>query len=293
MTERLDPRVLFTLIAHHIPEDLHQNVLIVGSLAAAYHHREQLQTRAVNTKDADVVVQPAGALRQCHAMALRLLQEGWRRHPECSARKSPEPAGDLRAIRLLPPKLDTYYLELLGLPEMGQQERLRWVPVQLDDGWYGVPCFRYFAVTGQDPIHSDEGLFHATPAMMALANLLAHREVGTDKMGEPIGDRTLLRSAKDLGRVLALAWLAGGAGVERWMEQWRAALRRCYPDDHEELASHIGDGLRALLSDEDALDQARHANEVGLLRGKGVGVEELRAVGERVLVFAVDPLAGT
>lgn len=287
---QLDPRVLFTLIASHLPKDLHENVLIVGSLAAAYHHREQLQTQAVNTKDADMVVRPAGALIECREMALRLLEEGWRRHPaKCFPRTRPDDA-DLRTIRLLPPESDAYYLELLGLPELGQTERQKWVPIELDDGWYGLPCFRYFAVTGQDPVPSDEGIHYSAPAMMALANLLAHREIGPELMSEPIFGRTLLRAAKDLGRVLALAWLAGAAGVDQWAELWRLALQKCYPTDHDELARHVGDGLRDILTDYDILEQARHANEVGLLRGKRVTVEQIRAVGERLLVFVVEPL---
>ena len=289
----LDPKVLFELIAAHVPSELHDNVLIVGSLAAAYHHRDKLQTHAVNTKDADVVVQPAGALQECRAMAIRLLEEGWRRYPgKCFPQATPDAAADLRAIRLLPPESDAYYIELLGLPERGQLERQKWVPVALDDGWYGLPCFRYFAVTGCSPERSDEGLCYAAPAMMALANLLAHRELGTDTMSEPIGNRTLLRSAKDLGRVLALAWLTGAEGIEQWLAPWRTALSDCFPNEHEELSTHVGDGLRALLENADALDQARHANEVGLLRGKRVGVNGLRAVAQRVLAFAVDPLAG-
>ena len=118
-----------------------------------------------------------------------------------------------------------------------------------------------------------------------------HFQHGDD--GRCCSDRTLLRSAKDLGRVLALAWLAGGEGVEQWLDPWRVALKQCFSEEHAELANCVGDGLRALLEDADALDQARFANEVGLLRGKRVGVEELRAVGQRVLAFAVDPLAET
>ncbi|MFH1132400.1 MAG: hypothetical protein V1754_13775, partial [Pseudomonadota bacterium] len=277
-----------------LPKDLHKNVLVVGSLAAAYHYRKQLQTQAVNTKDADVVVKPAGALDECRKMAMRLLEENWRRHPQkCFPQQNPDPIDNLRAIRLFPPKSYAYYLELLGLPETNQSEMKKWVPVWLDDGWYGLPCFRYFAVTDHEPKCSDEGLHYAAPGMMVLANLLAHPKIGQDTMSEPIGGRTLLRAAKDLGRVLALAWLAGGEGVEQWVEPWNSALKKHYPNDHEKLAKHLGDGLRALLNDEEALDQARHANEVGLLRGKGVNVAMLRAVGEQVLSFAVEPLLGS
>lgn len=293
MTDMLVPKMIFEMITDHVPKDLHDNMLIVGSLAAAYHYREQLQTRAVNTKDADVVVQPAGALRECKSIAERLLEENWRRYPgKCFPMDEPEPADELRAIRLLPPESDAYYIELLGLPEPGQDERRKWIPIELDDGWYGLPCFRYFAVLGIEPLRSDEGLLYGSPAMMALANLLAHPTVGHETMSEPIGGRVLLRSAKDLGRVLALAWLAGADGIEEWVDPWRAALHGAFADESGELLARLGDGLRELLEDENALDQACHANEVGLLRGRGLGVEEHRAVGEQVIAFVLDPLAG-
>ncbi len=291
MSDLLDPKLMFEMIAAQVPEDLHGNVLIVGSLAAAYHHREQLKTHAVNTKDADVVVQPAGALPQCQRIAERLLEEGWERYPgKCFPVPAPEPADDLRAIRLYPPKTDAYYIELLGLPEPGQQERRKWVPVKLVDGWYGLPCFRYFAVLGVGTLRSEQGLQYASPSMMALANLLAHPTVGHETMSEPIGGRILLRSAKDLGRVLALAWLAGAEGVEEWLDPWRDALAASYPGEEGKLAARLSDGLRELLDDESALDQARHANEIGLLRGRALGVDEHRAVGEQLISFVLEPL---
>lgn len=290
MSDLLDPKVMFKMIAAQVPKDLHGNVLIVGSLAAAYHYREALETHAVNTKDADVVVQPAGALAECKMIAERLLEEGWYRYPDkCFPMSEPEPADELRAIRLYPPGTEAYYIELLGLPEPGQGERRKWVPLELDDGWYGLPCFRYFAVLGEGSLRSTEGIQYASPAMMALANLLAHPSLGSETMSEPIGGRTLLRSAKDLGRVLALAWLTGAEGIEEWLDPWRDALASRFPDEQEELAAHVGDGLRELLDDENALDQARHANEVGLLRGRGLGVDEHRAVGEQIIAFVLEP----
>ena len=38
-------------------------------MAAAYHHRDRLIGGVVNTKDADVVIQPAGAVAECEAIA--------------------------------------------------------------------------------------------------------------------------------------------------------------------------------------------------------------------------------
>ncbi len=125
---------------------------------------------------------------------------------------------------------------------------------------------------------------------MALANLLSHPEVGTKIMSELIGDKEILRSAKDLGRVLSLARLHEG-DIEVWLPIWEAALAKHFPSDHRDLAGHAGDGLRELLDDEDALEQAHHTTTVGLLRGLNVTKGQLRVLGEQVLQFVIDPLA--
>ncbi len=51
---KLDPKVLFQLVAKHLPDDLHDNVLVVGSLAAAYFYRERIELGSINTKDLDI-----------------------------------------------------------------------------------------------------------------------------------------------------------------------------------------------------------------------------------------------
>ncbi len=74
MSESQAPDILFALIASHVPPDLQENILVVGSIAAAYHHRSALISGAVRTKDADVIIQPAGAIEECRQIALRLLR---------------------------------------------------------------------------------------------------------------------------------------------------------------------------------------------------------------------------
>lgn len=288
----LDPKQLFELVAKHVPEELHEHILIVGSLAVAYHYRADLEAQAVNTKDADVVVQPAGAIDEAQSIAQCLLDNGWRRHPsKCFPKENPNPADELRAVRLLPPDADSYYIELLGLPLDTQAERLRWEPVELSDGWYGLPCFRYMALAAFKSEHPHLGIRYAAPRFSALANLLSHMELGDETMSEPIGDRRLRRCAKDLGRVLAIAWLAGADEIQTWPSAWAEALHAKFPDEAQELAASAGDGLRALLEDEDLLEEAKHANNVSLLRGKSVGAEQLRATGEQLISFTLDPLA--
>jgi hypothetical protein len=68
--------------------------------------------------------------------------------------------------------------------------------------------------------------------MMAAANLLSHKELGTARMTGAIEGRSLLRSAKDLGRVLSLAWLAGpDQTCTLSVALWRVISRRCWASD--------------------------------------------------------------
>src|SRR5206468_20483 len=131
MADRQKPLHILDLIAAHVPADLRPNVLVVGSIAAAYHFRDQLQEGEVRTKDVDIVIQPAGAIKQCHAIAMRLLAEGWRRHIHPKFPPRPAPDGELPAIRLSPPNVDAFFIELLAFPELDQKETKSWVPIQL------------------------------------------------------------------------------------------------------------------------------------------------------------------
>lgn len=124
--------------------------------------------------------------------------------------------------------------------------------------------------------------------MMALANLLSHPVLGDITMSQPIGGREILRSAKDLGRVLALAYLAGREETETWLEPWREAIQECFPETWQGLVGNAGQGLRELLANAAVIEEARHTCEVGLLQGRGVGVDALKATGERLLVDLIE-----
>lgn len=291
MSERLDPRVLFDMIAHDLPDELRPNILVVGSLAAAYHFREKIHRDGIATKDADCVIHPAGAQEECRQIATRLLKDGWRRTSECRPRAQAEPIDALRLIRLNPPRTEAYFVEILAFPEVEQRERVLWIPCQLSDGWYCLPSFRFLGVTERGWRQAENGLHYAAPEMLSLANLLAHPNVGTAVMSGWIGGRPLLRSAKDLGRVLALAWLTGRDGTEAWLQDWEDALRARFAEEAQVLALTAGDGLRELLADRGALDHARHAVDIGLLAGNDVTLEGLRATGLRLVADVLDPLA--
>jgi len=99
---KLNPNVIFDMIAHHVPPELRGNVVIIGSLAAAYHYRHALKSDGVNTKDADVVVQPAGALFKCAEIANKLLSLGWRRTERCRPSAAPWQLADVPVSTLRP-----------------------------------------------------------------------------------------------------------------------------------------------------------------------------------------------
>ena len=225
-------------------------------------------------------------------MAARLLKLHWRRKNDCYPQKEAA-SKDLRAIRLHPPRSRGYFLELLGLPTAGQRKDQVWNPMRLPDGWYGVPTFRFMRVVVKGRLPSREGLEYAPPSMMALANLLAHTKVGTKRMNEPILNRSILRSAKDLGRVLALAWLEGRDGTTGWGPLWRRALRGAFPKEWPVLTRHLGSGLQELMGRPEVLEEARYTTNIGLLSGRGVTADHLRAVAARLWVDVIEPVRST
>ena len=52
---RLNPNELFERLANDIPSSLHGNLIVAGSLAAAYEFKAQLEGQAISTKDIDVI----------------------------------------------------------------------------------------------------------------------------------------------------------------------------------------------------------------------------------------------
>lgn len=288
---RLDPADLFARLARDLPVDLHRHFFVVGSLAAAYAFRGKMKRRAVKTKDADLVVHPAGDVASSAELATRLLDLGWKQHPEWPPAASKEQP-DLPAIRLFPPESKGYFVELLNLPELGQTATKLWIPVQVKGGWHGLPTFRFHGLTARDRVRSESGIEHAAPAMMALANLLSHPFVRPERMSGPIGDRKrkILRSAKDIGRVLAMAHLSSGDEVEAWLQPWRAGLEACFPAEWRALAATAGSGLRELLAKEEALEEAHYTCVDSLLDGTGVSIENLMITGKQLLARVIEPL---
>ncbi len=291
MIAGIDPESVFRRIHQDLPVGLHTHVTIIGSLAAAYHFRARLGFRPVKTKDADLMVQPAGALERCRDIAVRLLDGGWTPIADCIPGSVDTPTEDLPVVRLHPPGSQLYFLELTGLAPATQQDGVAWERFEARGGWYALPSFRYLRLVGSRLERATVGLNYASPSMMALANALSHPTLDGQLMSKPVEGRKIKRAAKDLGRVLAIAYLAGREETEEWLPRWQDGLWTHFSDDAAPLGRRAGAGIRALLESRAELADAHWTTTNGLLGGLGVTEENLRAVGERLLVDLFGPLA--
>lgn len=289
----LPPDSIMRQIADAMPAAVRGDIIIVGSLAAGYHFFGNDPEAAVMTKDVDCLLSPnARAVQNGKAVAERLLGEGWQVRKFGAFEKPGDaktPIAELPFIRLSPPSNSEWFLELNASPPPDQTENKRLDRVATTLGDFGIFSFRFLALAEEDPLPTPYGIHVARPEMMALANLLHHPRISH----ELIGVTTDKRSNKDLGRALALAYLATARdenALRGWPDRWLAAMRKRFPNDWIALASQAGNGLRALLASPPDLEQAARLCNDGLLARRPLAATALAPTGRRLLADAVAPL---
>ncbi len=287
----IDPEVIWKRLVADIPNPVHKNIHLTGSLAAGYHFRDALATRGVYTKDANVVVQPSGDASTIAQIAAVLRSLGWKwRLEDVAPGDASKPLNALPSACLYPPgRGPSYWLDFQMLPKTEQAEPVDWFRVVVGSEHFAVPAFRFASLTAQGLKGARPVLRYADPAMTALANLLSHPEVGFGKMTTTIEGMEYPRSAKDLGLVLAIAYLDTSEEIAGWVDSWTEALRTCFPRSWRGLGARTGDGLRALLQDNRGWKGAHRAAANGLLSGKGVTREALFALAQQFLSDLVEP----
>lgn len=297
---QVSPSKVLAEVAAAVPGACRENIVVIGSLAAGYHFFGDDPTKAVRTKDVDCVLAPfQAAVGAGQTITRQLLDAGWQRRMTGDHQKpgnANTPVHELPAVRLFPPGVnpdseDAWFIELLTVPESTEDHGRKWTRLPLDEGHFGLPTFRFISITAFDALPAgDLGIRYARPEMMALANLLEHPEIKADPMSGLFAGRSIKRSNKDLGRVLAIATLADLDDYRPWAGSWHKALKACFPDEWQSLALRAGDGLRALLDSSSDFEKAHHTCLNGLLASQPPTLDALRAAGDRVLGDAVESL---
>ncbi len=296
----LTPDAVMAQIAAALPAECRPNVIIIGSLAAGHHFFAGDGQRSIRTKDVDCMFSPyATAVAAAGQVTERLLEAAWQPRREGGwGEPGTEltPVDDLPMIRLKPPAPGgaDWFLELLGAPDENCEQAKTLQRVQTSIGHFAICSFNYLALAECKPIDTRHGVRIARPEMMALANMLHHPRIGP----ELIKGTTTKRSNKDLGRVLALAWLtaerdrrSGTEELDAWAERMADALRARFPGRARQLAQSAGSGLRELMASEGDRDEALSICNKGLLASMEVSREAFAATGRRVLQQVVEPLA--
>lgn len=294
------PSVVLKQVARALPDDFRENVIIIGSLAAAYHFFANDPKLQVRTKDVDCLLAPRiKAIPAGQAVADRLFAEHWELRTEgdwTTPGNATTPLNQLPVVRLHPPGMTEWFIELLTVPESEHDLGRKDVRLITSRGHFSLCSFGFLSVAEHQPISTPLGIAIARPEMMALANLLHHPQIGSQTMSGLIGGRKIKRSNKDLGRVLALAWLSEAHeadSVLAWPMSWADALRSRFPSQWRVLARRAGAGLRTLLEAEHELDleEALHTCTFGLLASRPTSLPVLRATGLRLIQDAIEPLA--
>jgi hypothetical protein len=297
----LTPDAVMAQISAALPEDCRPNVIIIGSLAAGHYFFAGDDQRSIRTKDVDCMFSPhAKAVATAGQVTERLLASAWQPRKEGGwgePGNEGTPDDKLPMIRLKPPGAGggaDWFLELLGAPDGHSEQAKAFHRVQTSIGHFAICSFNYLALAEWQPIQTKHGVRIARPEMMALANMLHHPNIGP----ELIADTTTKRSNKDLGRVLALAWLTverdrrnGTEELESWAGRMADALRDRFPGRAQQLAQRAGSGLHDLMTSEGDRDEALSICNKGLLASMEVSRDAFAATGRRVIQQVVEPLA--
>lgn len=283
------PSVALARLSQALPPAAREHVTIIESVAAGYHFESNRSPTTVRTKDIDCVLAPhIKAVGAGTEIATALLAHRWTPSTDRPPGDAATPVDELPVLRLYPPTGEDWFVELLGVPREPGVPGKRWSRISLEPGDFGLPSFPYLNIATHRPIMTPWGISCGRVEMMALAHLLEHPELGPQLIGKAMDGRMIKRCNKDLGRVLALAFLTPEREMESWPEEWFEALQSVLGPLWHEAAHRVPRGMGALLDSREDLEESWFANNAGLLAGRGVALEALGIAGERLMMDVVE-----
>lgn len=299
MEAPLSPAEVLAQVAGALPADARPNVIVIGSLAAGSHFFSADGARAIRTKDVDCLFSPhSKAVAVAADVTEQLFNAHWQLRQGAdwaTPGKKEDSVDQLPMVRLQPPGGASWFLELLSAPPrydpQAAAKKLR--RIETHAGHFAICSFDFLALVEWQPLETPHGVRLARPEMMALANLLHHPAIA-DTL---IQGTDFKRSNKDLGRVLALAYLTTESDRRRntdelaeWPQRMWAALQEKFGEHAPTLAMRAGAGLRSLLASPVDFDQALRIANLGLLASKDVTREAFQATGARFVAEVIEEL---
>jgi hypothetical protein len=302
MSDSLNAHAVLHKLAQALPQKHHGSIIIVGSLSAAAQLISSADTE-LRTKDIDGMLAPsATAVIAAREIATTLLNEGWEPRADTDRfvlpADSTTPQEKLPVVRLRPPGQgkDEWFLELLGAPPAlapDAEGKTRYSDrVETPTSHFEIPSFAYLGVTQFQPVRHESGLQLASVASMALSNLLHHPVIEDKRMSAPMAGRQIKRANKDLGRVVAMAYLSDlidESAIENWPTIWRQAMLELgAPVGTRAKLDHINSGMMALLESREDQDEALHSINNGLLSSRPIDMRQFNIAIRRYLQFTTD-----
>jgi hypothetical protein len=255
MLKELSHQTILALIGNAIPQELQSNMIIIGSLAAAYSFFDDQSGEGVRTKDVDCMLSPgAKAVPVAKDVTQKLLDNAWTYRPSINFPKpgtKESSTKDLPLVRLNPPGATEWFIELLCPPSANNQGKAErnFERVETDKGHFALVSFGFFNLLEHEPING--------PLSLALAYLTQEKD-------------------KD--------------ELESWPASWAHVLTEKYPDRADTLMKGVGGGLRELLRSTEDMEQAVESCQTGLLAKRRITVPILQATGKRFLTTVIEPL---
>lgn len=274
MPKLINPSKVLQRVADTLPASVKMNTVIVGSLAAAYGLFKGTSQIGLRTKDVDCALSPhITAAANARTIVSALLAAGWtfKNDANLLPGKPTDLLKDLPAARFSPPNESDWFLEFIAEP--GQGPKADWQKFSLENGnTFALPHFDFTSIGIFAAEPTEFGIKCAKPSMMALANLLEHREYKNNLIGTT-NDK---RQNKDLGRAIAIGYITGPNSIRSWMQDWKKALDELYPDQAASMFESSSKGLERLIQNPEDLAQARDIAMRSILAGKTISLEQFR-----------------